>query len=275
MKSLHLAICTSVCILLFAWGCVTSTKNHENDPQTETDSVTQVGPIPEKPASSGDPLMDSLKAMEDQLPPRVYGVDISRYQGDELDFLDAKKDSLGFVIAKGTEGNTYVDPRFAKNWAEIESRGFIRGAYHFYRTNDAPESQLANFAKAIGTLHADDLPPIVDFEEGSIAKGGKAAQVEADLLIFLKALETKYNRTPMLYTDIGTANKYLTKSEFLAYPLWIANYRKGNEPHLPDLWKGKDWKFWQKSQIYDINGTTNDCDVFNGNMLELQRFIRN
>jgi lysozyme len=261
-------------MLLLFGACVTSTKNHENDLQTVSDTLTQVDPVPDKPASSGDPLMDSLKAIEDQLPPRVYGVDISRYQGDELDFLDAKRDSLGFVFAKGTEGNTYVDPRFSKNWAEIESRGFIRGAYHFYRTNDAPETQLANFAKAIGTLHDDDLPPIVDFEEGSIAKGTTAAQIEVDLLKFLNALEKKYNRTPMLYTDIGTANKYLTKSDFLAYPLWIANYRKGDEPHLPNLWKGKDWKFWQKSQSYDINGTTNDCDIFNGNRLELLKFIK-
>lgn len=38
----------------------------------------------------------------------VYGIDISKYQGDEVAFLDKQKDSLSFIICKATEGITYT-----------------------------------------------------------------------------------------------------------------------------------------------------------------------
>ena len=66
--------------------------------------------------------------------PKIYGIDISMYQGKEVGEIHKKNDSLGFIICKATEGITYTDPDFSYNWKNIKEKSFIRGAYHFYRS---------------------------------------------------------------------------------------------------------------------------------------------
>ena len=93
--------------------------------------------------------------------------------------------------------STIQDPDFAHNWATIPQKGFIRGAYHFYYTNDAPQSQADNFFGVVGDSYpADALPPVVDFENSSI-KTSDHAQIIEDLLSFpgnLELWETKPGR---------------------------------------------------------------------------------
>jgi len=204
-----------------------------------------------------------------------YGLDVSKYQGNEIELLNKKSDSLSFIICKATEGITYTDPKFSKNWRMILNKGFIRGAYHFYRSDDNPEDQAANYLKAIVGLQNTDFPPIIDFEEGGIIKNQTVEQIQEALLLFLKKIEVKMNRKPIIYTDVNTGNTYLNNPEFSNYPLWIANYTNGKQPIQPDTWKDKKWTLWQKSANYKIKTIVNDFDIFNGNIEELQNFIKN
>ena len=57
--------------------------------------------------------------LKKQEAPFVYGIDISSYQGDEVRFINAHKDSLGFIICKATQGAYYTDPDFTKNSKDI------------------------------------------------------------------------------------------------------------------------------------------------------------
>jgi lysozyme len=206
----------------------------------------------------------------------IYGIDISHYQGDEIDLITRSKnnDSIQFIICKATEGITYTDPDFKNNWNMISENGFIKGAYHFYISRDNPEDQAANFLNAIKDLKKTDITPIVDFEEGSIDTSQSISDIQNNLLRFLSIIETKTNRKPMIYTDDTTGNTYLTLPEFSNYPLWIANYTTLDAPNLPTVWEEKVWDFWQKSDDYDINNIENDFDIFNGNLKDLQTFIK-
>lgn len=203
----------------------------------------------------------------------VYGIDISKYQGDEIDFLNKKTDSLGFVICKATEGITYTDPDFTHNWNMISEKKFIRGAYHFYRSNDDPIAQAKNYINALATLQKTDFPPIIDFEEGGIDKAQSVAEVQATLLQFINAVEKALKRKVIIYTDVNTGNKYLNKANFASYSLWIANYNNAAQPEVPITWQEDNWVLWQKSASYKIGTTLNDFDVYNGNLLDLQQFI--
>lgn len=203
-----------------------------------------------------------------------YGIDISKYQGDEVSNLDENKDSLTFIICKATGGITYTDPMFLNNWETIKEKGFIRGAYHFYYTIDDPLDQASNYLSKIKNLNSLDLPPILDFEETSINSSEDIETIQSNLLIFLKELSEKTGRTPIIYTDNNIANKYLTDSVFANYPLWIANYTQNGAPKTPTTWKNKGWTFWQKSSSYTINSINNDFDLFNGNLDDLKQFIK-
>lgn len=202
----------------------------------------------------------------------IYGIDISKYQGNEVYTLVDSQ--LHFIICKATEGITYTDPEFLVNWKEITEKGYIKGAYHFYRCNDNYLDQANNYLKAISDLSASDLPPIVDFEETSIDKNQTVDQIQAMLMEFLQEIEKRTQRKPIIYTDLNIGNAYLNNKEFAAYPLWIANYTKAEKPMLPETWKNTGWMFWQKSGSYNINGTVNDFDEFKGSITDLKDFIK-
>lgn len=202
----------------------------------------------------------------------VYGIDISKYQGNEINQLNKQTDPLTFIICKATEGVTYTDPDFSSNWSTIQSKGYVRGAYHFYHCDDSPEQQVDHYLAVIGTLLATDFPPIVDFEELSIDQGINKATIQPNLLQFLTLLEQKTGRKPLLYTDNNTANTYLTDTTFANYNLWIADYN--STITLPTVWKSKTWTLWQKSENYKLEGNTNDYDVFNGDNDAFIKFIQ-
>ncbi|MFH7015511.1 GH25 family lysozyme [Flavobacterium sp. FlaQc-47] len=200
----------------------------------------------------------------------VFGIDISRYQGNEINFLNKQVDKLTFIICKATEGITYTDSSFKTNWPAIQAKGYVRGAYHFYHCNDDPAKQVANYLGVMGTFSATDFPPIVDFEETSIDAGVNKASIQPNLLNFLTLLEQKTGRKPLIYTDNNTANAYLTDPAFADYSLWIANYNPTLK--IPNVWN--NWTIWQQSQSYKLNGQLNDYDVFNGDSNAFANFIQ-
>lgn len=205
----------------------------------------------------------------------AYGIDISKYQGNIADILNRKTDSLDFIICKATEGVNTTDLDFVSNWRLIDSGGFTRGCYHFYHCNDNITEQVNYYINTVGQFAKTDLPPIVDFEEGSILAGYSGQDIQKGLLNFLNCLKQKTGRIPIVYTDNNTADKYLSDSLFSDYPLWIANPSKAKNPVVPSLWKSKGWAIWQKSWKYvAVMKDTTDFDVFNGDAKALNEFIQ-
>lgn len=222
------------------------------------------------------PISNDTKAIiPDKSKTFAYGIDISRYQNNEIDIIHQQTDSLHFIICKATEGVTYTDPDFSQNWEIAKSKSYIRGAYHFYRSDDDPLQQANFYLTTIADIQSTDIPPIVDFEEGGINKTKSVEEIQSDLKKLLVAIETQSNRKPIIYTDLNTGNKYLNDSSFQKYPLWIANYNGKNSPDLPAVWKDKGWVFWQKTDHYTFDGTPDDFDKFNGDLTALKDFIEN
>ncbi len=152
------------------------------------------------------------------------GIDISHYQGHFLKEAGKLK-GITFIIAKATQGITYVDPDFHNNYAAIRDRGLIRGAYHFYVTSDNPAEQAQHFIKVVKDYWDDkDMAPIVDVEPAGFVAGTTTEQFQQDLMEFLQALEQAFGKKPIIYVDFAFANQYLNKQDFAQYPLWLASY---------------------------------------------------
>ncbi len=192
-----------------------------------------------------------------------FGLDISHFQGDVMNYLD-NKDSLTFVICKATQGITYLDPDFRTNWNAIEEKGFIRGTYHFYMFSDDPVKQAQHFAAYISDITDRDIAPIVDVEQAGLIKGISPATVQRQLTTFLKALEQRVQRRPIIYTDFGFAQQYLNDSGFQEYDLWLAEYTRAKKPLVPATWRSKGYKIWQRSDTYHAFSETIDLDVYTG-----------
>lgn len=194
----------------------------------------------------------------------VEGVDLSNWQGGEVNFVQIKQAGKHFVFVKSSEGATVVDPDHARNVQQARAAGLAVGSYHFYESDDTPQAQFRNFSAQL-SLKPGDLPPVVDIER--LSKGDTQALAPA-LQQFLGLLEQQYGVKPILYSGEHFANEYL--SVFADYPLWLAEYNSNASPQLPKGWTR--WTFWQHSQDGSVAGVPGPVDLnrFNGGPSQLQ-----
>ncbi|WP_422360455.1 glycoside hydrolase family 25 protein [Reichenbachiella sp.] len=243
-------------IALFTSSCIGG-----EDESTSNESLLDIGFLEEKSREFSDKVdaMDIFKSNSG----KHYGIDVSHWQGNILKDL-SKRDSLRFIICKATEGDYYVDPDFRNNWNEIKARGLIRGTYHFYMCADDPLDQANHFTTTIADITSTDIAPILDIEQGSMTPDVSGDQMVKDILIFLKAVEHKLNRKPIIYTDYIFAQQYFKNPELSKYDLWLAEWESEVSPRLPDVWEKKGYKIWQKSASYDAYSKVLDLDEYSG-----------
>lgn len=193
----------------------------------------------------------------------AQGIDVSQDQGT-VDWASVQAAGIAFVFVKATDGETYVDPNFAQNWAGAKAAGLLRGAYHFFRAEDDPQAQAEFFWKTVGGV--GELPMVVDVEE---SMGQSNSAVISNLTSFLASLQQWTNRQPMIYTDPGFWNG-LGTSAFGDYPLWVADYGVA-APTMPAGWTL--WDFWQHSETGSVAGIQGNVDlnVFSGSLGALQQ----
>lgn len=60
----------------------------------------------------------------------IKGVDVASYQGD-IDWRELEKQNMKFAFIKATEGSSFVDEYFSKNWRNANKTDMRIGAYHF------------------------------------------------------------------------------------------------------------------------------------------------
>lgn len=230
--------CWMICLLASAWAC-------------KTQSEAQSEPAPNQPISASDPLK---------------GIDVSHYDGD-VDWQKIKGEGFHFAFAKGTQGVDYVDPKFAANFKEMKAAGLLRGAYHFYMTNDDPHEQAENVFSNI-VLEHNDLPIVVDIET---YHSHTPNDWKTEFRVFVDALESHYGVKPIIYTGPHFWNQKMDQ-DYGTFPLWIAQY----DVQAPTLPKGWDtWHFWQYNAKIETRAAHDfvDGNYFNGSFDDLQQFL--
>ncbi len=231
----------------------------------QTDPVT----APPKKIATGD-SSDLLK-----------GVDTDHYVG----YVDAAKvasSGIGFLIAKATQGVSFVDPQFSRTWKSCNLCGLTRGAYHFFEARVDGAQQAKHFTdtlSAVGGLRGGDLPAVVDVEYDSL-KGwhGSRESLITNLRKTIVLLTGRYGRAPIIYSSPGFISEWLDDS-FTACPLWVARYARPGAvlsgPGSVAPWA--DWVLWQRSpgeeggHIVPGIAASVDVDVFRGTHADLMK----
>jgi lysozyme len=205
---------------------------------------------------------NSFDRQDNDLNTHLKGIDVSHWNGNIVEDLPSK-DELKFVICKSTQGENDIDPDFEKNWNFLKEKDILKGTYHFYVYPLDPIKQADHFCNTVGEIKAPDFPLIIDIEELSLPRKAVDYQkLQKDILKFLKHVEKKTNRTPMIYSDYSFLKKYLNHPVFSKYPLWLAEYSHLPKPNIPEVWKRKGCVIWQKTDHYQINSDESDYDVF-------------
>ncbi len=105
-------------------------------------------------------------------PTGVLGVDVSSYQRNLTWSTWTKKDR-DFAYIKATEGTSYRNPYFKRQYGGAKKAGLIRGAYHFASpSGKAGYLQARYFVKNGGGWSADGktLPGVLDIEYNPYGK---------------------------------------------------------------------------------------------------------
>jgi len=187
------------------------------------------------------------------------GIDVSHYQG-RIDWRAVAGEGIGFAYVKATEGVTFTDPAFARNWSGAAGAGIARGAYHRFRAGRDAVAQARHFLSVV-TLRAGDLPPVLDVES---ADGVSDTRLVRGVRTWLAEVEQATGVRPIVYTKPGFRRAHLGRA-LDDYPLWIAEY--GVDAPSVDR-----WHLWQHSERGRVSGigTEVDLDRFNGSHAELR-----
>ena len=68
------------------------------------------------------------------------GIDVSRWQGN-INFSLVKYSRINIVYIKSSEGQSYIDPYFEKNYSEAKANGLKVGFYHYVTARSVRNSQ--------------------------------------------------------------------------------------------------------------------------------------
>jgi GH25 family lysozyme M1 (1,4-beta-N-acetylmuramidase) len=202
----------------------------------------------------------------------VSGPDVSGWQhpsGAAISWSTVKASGQDFTFIKATEGGTFTNAYFARDWADSSAAGLYRGAYHYARPGSSSAiTQARYFASVIGDQHAPmTLPPTLDLEESG---GLSPSALISWTRTFLTTLESLTGRRPIIYTyPYFWRTAMAGSTAFTSYPLWIASYSTSSPPTLG--WPS--WTFWQYSSTSSVRGIPGsgsiDMNTFNGTMSDL------
>jgi len=232
--------------------------------------------IPEDRTSWFARLVSSLV-----VPSKIHGVDISHHQGD-VDFFALKNSGVEFVILKATEGDSWVDDRFAEYWRKALDAGLLVMTYHFFRSNFGGSVQAKHHNTIIQEfLSASryETPVIwfdVETEDGATKSQRQNRLLAAHQTAEALGYQSGHYSSPYLWDkligDVPWAYNYYG---------WIAHWTSASSPSLPLGWTKEKTKVWQYG-IYPRYSWTNpvegvsgevDVDWFYGTREDLEQWL--
>ena len=192
----------------------------------------------------------------------VVGVDISNHQGD-VDMEKLAGQGVAFVYMKATEGSSFVDAEFKKNWKNAEEAGIPAGAYHFFSFDSKGTDQAESFIQTVGEIHGRLIPAVdAEFYGEYWDVPPEKEAVVSELRAFIQAIEDEYGVKPVIYMSPDIYKMYL-KGEFDDCPKWVRSV------YYPPFFDYRDgWILWQYTDRERLEGTDGreeyiDLDVLN------------
>lgn len=177
---------------------------------------------------------------------------------------------VSFAFIRATEGATVVDGKYVEHMRNAKLHHIPRGSYHLMSfTTSTVEDQVANFLRASNYCKGDELPPVLDLESKQAAKAGKK-KVQQMVEKWLKEVEAKTGRKPIIYTNDRFINNYLDMSRLKGYVVWKASYgySNSNQKKKPQ----GSWHIWQFTEKGHASGISPvDINEYDGSVAEFEK----
>lgn len=193
----------------------------------------------------------------------LHGIDVSKWQG-KIDFARVRDAGIRLVYIKATQGTSYVDPDFERNYRDSEKEGLSIGFYHYVMARTTTEAQdEARFFASHIRRKTQSARPAMDFESfGDLTR----AETREIALQFLITLEREIGHKPAIYSDSYNASGTFADDRLREYPLWIADYGVAC-PNMENSWcRWSGWQFTDRGRVDGISGDV-DEDYFRRSIL--------
>ena len=154
-----------------------------------------------------------------------YGIDVSKWQGYNIDFNKVKAAGKKFVLLRAGYGKytSQKDPTFEGNYKRAKEAGLYVGVYWYsYAKTVADAAAEAKACLAVIKGKQFEMPIYYDFEETSQFAKGKAFCSEA-IKTFCDTMEAAGYFTG-LYIYRAALQNYVTKEVAQRYALAVAEY---------------------------------------------------
>ena len=198
-------------------------------------------------------------------------LDVSRWQG-RIDWDKVKASGLisGVMIRamgnskEGKPSKPYIDPFFARNYAECQRLGIPVGVYGYFKATDKAQAdkELALFKQAL-TGRTFQLPVAVDIEDKLQAALSKSALT--DIVAHCLSVVESWGVYAMLYTGLnfGQTNLYMGGAALKPYDVWLARYPKDQSKTKPEDKPKTDFPYgiWQYTGSGRVPGISGDVDL--------------
>lgn len=195
-------------------------------------------------------------------------LDVSKWQGSiDWDKVKAsgKIDGVMLRVLGSKGGKPYLDPYFARNYAECARLGLPVGGYYYTCavTQRQTEEELAALKTALRGK-TFQLPLAIDVEDPRLRSlaPAKLSALVAEAAAQLEA----WGLYAMVYTYTNFADTALDMAALAAYDLWIADYR-GTRPTR----KHGMWQYTSSGKIPGVSGPVDLSHAYKGYAAIIQR----
>lgn len=166
-------------------------------------------------------------------------LDVSKWQG-RIDWdkvkTSGKIDGVMLRVLGNKNGKPYLDPYFARNYAECARLGLPVGGYYYTCavTQRQTEEELAALKIALRGK-TFQLPLAIDVEDPRLRSlaPAKLSALVAEAAAQLEA----WGLYAMVYTYTNFADTALDMAALAAYDLWIADYRGKRPTRRHGMWQ--------------------------------------
>ena len=192
------------------------------------------------------------------------GIDVSEFQGEEIDWKQVKKSGVEFAIirlgyrAYGESGDLVLDAMYEQNIREASKAGIDVGVYFFSQAVSAAEAvEEAEFVLDLVKKYDITGPVVYDTEEIKWDAARTDENTKQEFTNYCKVFCDTVSHAgydPMIYSNMEWMAFTLDMEELSEYDFWYADYCE--IPQCP-----YDYKIWQYSESGAVPGISANVDL--------------
>lgn len=192
------------------------------------------------------------------------GIDVSEFQGEEIDWKQVRDAGIEFVIirlgyrAYGESGELVLDAMFDRNVQGALDAGLQVGVYFFSQAITASEAvEEAEYVLEHIRTYDIDGPVVYDTEDIKWDTARTDINTDVEFTNFCKVfcdiIESE-GYDSMIYANLPWMTYTLKMDQLTDYDFWYADYH--DLPECP-----YDYKIWQYSETGAVPGITGNVDL--------------